>query len=433
MKISILTVFPEIYDSFLTTSLIAKAIEKGLVEFNIVRFSDMCAPKERIDEPTVGPGVGMILKPDIIEKAILDAESKWGKGYKVFFSPKGKRLTQPELKKQASNFSSIQVDASDDHLILVCPRYEGLDARVVEHYADEVVSIGDYVLMGGDLPAQVYLEGFLRLVPGVIGNMKSVLEDSFEGAFLDHPQYGLPVDWNKKSIPEVLRSGDHAKIKEWRDDAAAKDTVLNRFDWFRSHANKADRAVGKKFIPEHYVALMHKDILIKGGRVGHTSITSLDIHDIARSGATYGVKNSFVVSALKDQHAIMSEFLGFWSSPEGRAYNPKRYDAISRIVPTSSLEEVVEKIGQKPIIVATSAQRHDKIETLDYYSQKQLWSSGRPILLVFGTGQGLSNLILDQCDYLLGPIEGVDDFNHLSVRSAVAIVLDRLLGINQAS
>ncbi len=434
MKISILTIFPELYDAFLKTSIIARAQEKGLLQFNIIRFSDLCEPKVRIDEPTVGPGVGMILTPSVVESAIEIAEAKWGKGYKIFFSPRGTPLKQSTLK---TVYSKIEPNNNDSmHLILICCRYEGLDERVLETYADKVISIGDYVLMGGDLPAQVLLEGLLRLLPGVVGKKESVEKESFEGPFLDYPQYGLPVEWNKQVIPEVLRSGNHAIIEQWRKEKSIKKTVLERFDWLRKNKlSKNDKDLVRSFIPKHYVALMHNDVILKAfNKVGNTSITSIDIHDISRSSATYGIENVFLVSALKDQHAILEKFLDFWMSSEGKKYNTTRFEAIKKVVPAFDFDQVVEVIynkeGKKPIIIATSAKIQSEVKSLDYYSQEVIWKQDRPVLFVFGTGQGLSSEFLQKCDYLFGPINGLIDYNHLSVRSAVSIVLDRWLGLN---
>ena len=202
IKISIITVFPELYENFISTSLIQRAVEQGIVQFNLVRFSDMCQPKERIDEPTVGHGSGMIIKPEVIQKAIDLCQEQWGTGFKIFFSPQGQRLDQRKLSKiykkliartqdQADNLanpSEIPTDSgatasakSPLHLILICSRYEGIDERVQNFYADMVLSIGDYVLMGGDLPAQVFLEGLLRLIPNVVGKTTSVENESFQG------------------------------------------------------------------------------------------------------------------------------------------------------------------------------------------------------------------------------------------------------------
>lgn len=446
MKISIITAFPQLYESFLSTTLVGNAVSKNLISFNLVRFADLCPIKVRIDEPTAGPGPGMVIKPDIIERGIAQCEAQFGKGFKIFFSPQGTLLTQPLLKNLATQFfatsketnaSELKVQAAqqNNHIILICPRYEGVDARVEEYYADLVLSIGDYVLMGGDLPAQVFIEGFLRLMQGVIGNQESIDQESFESAFFDYPSYGQEPVWKEQELPTILRSGNHAAIKKWRSEQACKKTVLNRFDWFKAASpTQEELSLAQHCIPPHYAALMHTDVMIKGIGVGNTSVTSIDLHDIARSGATYGLKNLFMVSPLLDQQAIMNEFLKFWRSPEGAAYNPGRSQAVCAIEQTLSLDQTIEfiekKEGKRPLIIATSAknQNHEKI--IDYQSQGLIWKQNRPILFLLGTGQGLSDSALEKCDYLLIPLQGMTNFNHLSVRSATAIIFDRWLGLN---
>lgn len=450
MKISIITVFPELHEQFIKTSIIGRAIEKGLLEFSFVRFSDMCPPKERIDEPTVGPGTGMILKPEVVQQAIDTCEKKWGPGYKVFFSPQGEKLDQPKLAEIARQLSLAAASKTESptsepseannqtsqHLILICPRYEGIDARVEEHYADLIVSIGDYVIMGGDLPAQIFLEGLLRLVPGVVGKQESVDQDSFQTPFFDHPGYGLPVTWEGKTIPEVLRSGNHAEIDRWRKDTAAKKTIEQRFDWFAScQPTEEDIKRAKKYIPNHYVALMHTDVNLKEGRVGTTSIASLDIHDTARACATYDIKNFFIVSPLHDQQEVAKTFLSFWRSEQGTKYNPSRQHAVNIVQLVTSFDQLVATIeqqeGVRPIIVTTSAKSQPFGLKIDYHSQAEVWRHHRPVLFVFGTGQGLSDPILAKSDYALIPVQGLSSYNHLSVRSAVSIILDRWLGLHQ--
>jgi tRNA (guanine37-N1)-methyltransferase len=165
--------------------------------------------------------------------------------------------------------STAKLDKPIKHLILVCPRYEGVDARVEEYYADKVISIGDYVLMGGDLPAQVFIEALLRHLPGVVGNESSVEQESFTGPFLDYPEYGLPVEWKGMEIPEVVRSGDHQRIAKWRCEQACKKTILKRFDWFVSSSpSKKDLALCLEMIPPHYVVLMHTQVNLKVGHIG---------------------------------------------------------------------------------------------------------------------------------------------------------------------
>ncbi|MFH1644431.1 MAG: tRNA (guanosine(37)-N1)-methyltransferase TrmD [bacterium] len=437
MKISILSVFPEIYDSFIKISLVDRAIKNGIVEFNLIRFSDLVEPKKRMDEPTCGPGVGMIIKPEVIQAAIEQSEKKWGPGFKVFFSAQGQKIDQKILNTFVEEFVGNplggNVSKNTQHIILVCARYEGIDDRVEQHYADLVLSIGDYVLMGGDLPAQVFIEAFLRLISGVVGKTESVEKESFQTPFLDYPQFGLPKEWKGEQIPEILLSGDHAKIENWRKEQSCEKTLLNRFDWLRSQElTRAVVDLCNKFIPNHYVALMHTDVIVNN-KSGNTSITSLDIHDIARSGKTYGIKNYFVVTKIEDQLKILKEFLNFWLSDIGKEYNLSRYQAVERVLPARSLDDVIKQIREKegtdPIIITTSAKDFEHKEKIDFNSQGLVWKQKKPVLFLFGTGQGLSDEILQRSDYLLLPIEGLTDYNHLSVRSAAAIIMDRFLGL----
>ena len=319
MKISILTVFSNIYDSFLETSLIKKAQESGLVSFDVQEYFSFCEPKERIDTPTFGHGAGMVIKPIVVQKGIESQDKKYGKSFKIFLSPDGKKLDQKVVKKLSEKISKV------DHLMFVSSRYEGQDCRVEEHYADEVISIGDFVLMGGDLPVMILIEALLRYVPGVVGKQESVLNDSFSGPFVDYPQFSAPVTWKGYKVPEIVRSGDHGKVSQWRQEQAAEKTVLRHFQWLRSYSvNDEQKDLAARFIPSHYVALMHDQIALEKGRVGTTSVASLDIHDIARSAQTYGLKNYFMVTPLADQQKIIKKLQDFWDSDVGQKYNKSR-------------------------------------------------------------------------------------------------------------
>ncbi len=441
MKLSIITVFPQFYDHFLGTSLIARAIQEKRLSVQVLQFSQFVEVKQRIDEPTVGPGAGMIIKPEVMEAAIEHAKKTFGEGKVIFFSPQGTVLNQRVVKKLVSEFSVVPVESENVgstqdelHLILVCPRYEGIDPRVEKHYADTVISIGDYVLMGGDLPAQVFLEALLRYLPGVVGDQRSVENDSFSTSLLDYPEYGLPSEWKGMAIPDILRSGNHALINEWRHEKALEKTILKRFDWFASsQPEKNEREAALKKIPPHYVVLMHDQIKQADGRIGTTSVTSIDLHDTARSCATYGIKNFFVVTPLEDQQRVIDVFLSFWRSEEGKEYNLSRYKAVSRVLALKSLEEAIQTVrdqtGQEPLIIATCAKKHSHTTKIDYKSQTTVWAHNRPVLFLFGTGQGLADAVVEKADYLLVPVNGLTDFNHLSVRSAMAIILDRWLGL----
>jgi len=430
MNISILTVFDQLYEPFVHTSLVGRAQEKGIVHIDVQSFFSYVQPKERIDAPTFGPGAGMLIRPDVVQKAIEDKESRYGKAFKIFFSPRGEKLDQRV-------FETIAARAQEyGHLMLVPARYEGMDARVEEEYADMIVSVGDFVLMGGDVPAMMLIEGILRLIPHVVGKTESVSRESFSGPFVDFPSYTEPLEWKGKRVPDVIRSGNHGAIEKWRNEHAAQTTVREHFSWLRSQElTHDDKQLVQQYIPHHYVALMHSDVLIGEERkLGVTSVTSIDIHDIARSSKTYGVVDFFIVTPLIDQQKIVQKMLDFWKKGIGFEYNRCRYNAIQLVQLVDSLDEVIKKIeekeGKKPLVVATSAQLTDAQEVISFYDQKKVWKADRPVLMLFGTGQGLSQAVIERCDYVLLPINGFPDFNHLSVRSAAAIILDRWLGIN---
>src|SRR3990167_28172 len=428
MNISLVTLFPQLYKPFLDASLIGRARQSGSITTDLINLLDLTEPKKRIDSPTVGPGTGMLIKPEIMQKAIDIQQEKYGRAFRIFFSPQGKKIDKKLLKELAP------IIQQQEHLMLIASRYEGIDARIEEEYADIVLSLGDFVLMGGDIPAMAFLEGILRLIPGIVGKLESVEKDSFTGPWVDYPEYTLPVEWQGHKIPEIVQSGNHAAIEQWRLDQAAQKTVIGHFQWLRSWALKdKQKELAARYIPSHYMVLMHDQMRLKDGRIGTTSVTTMDIHDIARSCRTYGIKNFFISTPFIDQRTIVQTLLDFWQSDEGIRYNSHRHQAIRNVCLTESFEETVKYIekkeGKKPIVIATSAQYHE-LPVLSYSDQQKVWEQSRPVLILLGTAHGISNTVLEQCNYMLAPIEGFTDFNHLAVRSAAGIILDRWLGIN---
>lgn len=409
-----------------------KAGEKGVVSYNLHNLFALCGPHERIDGPTFGHGAGVVLRPEIIEKGIEVLEQQSGPAFKIFFSPHGKKLDQDLLKELYTKISA------KGHVMLLPARYEGMDSRVEDYYADAVISVGDLVLMGGDVPAMVFLEGFMRLIPGVVGKQMSVERESFSNAFVDYPEYAAPVTWKGIAVPEVLRSGHHQEIENWRQDQAAQRTVYQHFDWLRTHTTTPkQQELVKKYIPAHYVVLMHTQVMLPGGQEGTTSVTSIDIHDIARSAKTFGLKNYFIVTPLADQQNIVQTLLDFWQKGNGVSYNFQRHEALQEAALKESLQAVIDAIevqeGKKPILIATSAKKSESDKLISFDDQAVVWQEKRPVLFILGTGHGLSPELLEKCDYILLPIEGFSDFNHLSVRSAAAIIFDRWLGVNLRS
>jgi tRNA (guanine37-N1)-methyltransferase len=429
MIISINTLFPDLYTAFCKTSILGKAVEKGFISFQVRNMLDVCAPKERVDGPTFGHHAGMIIKPEVIERAVTTTEAAHGKSLRIFFSPRGKKLNQDlvrDISTQAQQYG---------HISLYAARYEGIDARAENVYADYLISLGDFVLMGGDLPAQITIEALVRYFPGVVGSQESVERDSFSGPFVDCPGYTAPVVWHNQEVPPVLRSGDHKKIETWSKETSAKETLLHHFDWLRTHTVPSeDRALVRGLIPHHYVALMHDEIMLPPDRIGTTSVTSLDIHDIARSATTYIFNGFFIVTPLIDQQKIVQTLLDFWREGDGISYNPDRHKALANTSIASSYTDVIEAIEdkekKKPLVIATSARTYNTVKTITYHDQGLVWQQERPVLLLLGTGRGLAPQVLERADYIFAPLNSYADFNHLSVRSAAAIIFDRWLGVN---
>ena len=213
-----------------------------------------------------------------------------------------------------------------------------------------------------------------------------------------------------------------------------KKSVLTHFDWLRSYdVSEKEKKQIQSTIPPHYVALMHDGVVLPG-RVGTSSVTSLDIHDIARSSTSYGLAHYFLVTPLKDQQRIVNTLLDFWRSEVGVSYNPHRHETMNRVSVIENLEAVIEKIkedtGKEPLLIATAARPLEGKPLLSYWQQDEVWQHDRPVLFLLGTAHGLGQNLIQRADYLLGPVKGFSDYNHLSVRSAAAIIFDRWLGMN---
>ena len=214
------TIFPAIFESPLRESLLGRAIGKGLLNIRVHDLREWSEDRHRtVDDAAFGGGPGMVMKPEPFFAAVESLDPD--RGRVLLLSPAGRRLDQ----------GSVRELGREEHLTLLCGRYEGVDERVVEGLPAEEVSIGDYVLAGGEVPALVVIEAVTRLVPGVIGKEESHERDSFAGPdLLDHPHYTRPADYRGMAVPEVLLSGDHGAIERWRREAAREKTRRNRPD-----------------------------------------------------------------------------------------------------------------------------------------------------------------------------------------------------------
>ncbi|MEK7090876.1 MAG: tRNA (guanosine(37)-N1)-methyltransferase TrmD [Patescibacteria group bacterium] len=203
MQVDILTLFPEMFAGPFEHSILRRAQDKLLVEIKIHNLRDWATDKYKsVDDKPYGGGPGMVMRVDIVDKAV----KAMGKGKVILLDAGGKKFDQ-RLARDLSH---------DEHLILICGHYEGVDHRVHEYIADEIISIGDYVLSGGEIPAMVVVDTVVRLLPGALGNEQSLVEESHNEQEIEYPQYTRPEDYKGWKVPEVLLSGDHAKIKQWR-------------------------------------------------------------------------------------------------------------------------------------------------------------------------------------------------------------------------
>lgn len=223
MKIDILSLFPEFIEAFFHQSMIKRALEAGLMEMAVTNPRDFTLKKHRqVDDTIYGGGAGMLMMcQPLFDAARHVLPEKGPRDRMIFLSPAGKPFTQDKAKELYADY---------DHLVLICGHYEGVDHRVEQYLADELISIGDYVLTGGELGAMVISDAVARMVPGVLGDSGSAASDSFYEPILEYPQYTKPADYNGWKVPEVLLSGHHANIAKWRRKEALRRTLHCRPD-----------------------------------------------------------------------------------------------------------------------------------------------------------------------------------------------------------
>lgn len=219
MKIDVLTLFPELYDGFKEWSIINRAIEKNIFSLNAINIRDFSEDKhKRVDDYPFGGGPGMIMKTGPIYKAISHAKTE--DSMVIYLSPQGKPYNQ-----QLANTLS-----KEKHLILLCGHYEGIDNRIIDNFIDLEISIGDYVLTGGEIPSLVLIDSVIRLLPGTLSNEESYMDESHYDGKLEHDQYTRPRQFKGIEVPQVLLSGNHKKIDEWRKYSSMKNTYIKRPD-----------------------------------------------------------------------------------------------------------------------------------------------------------------------------------------------------------
>ena len=223
-SVHILTLFPEMFPGPLNFSLVGKALKEKIWSLNLVDLRDFAenGPKS-VDDKPYGGGPGMIIKSEVIDNALKKVTKKIKQYSLIYLTPKGKKINQKKIKELVKK----------DNLILLCGKYEGIDQRVIENWSMEELSIGDFVLSGGEIAAMSLLDSCIRLLPGVVGSSEALKHETFENNLLEYPQYTKPSNWKGRKVPDILLSGNHQKIEEWRKKKSFEITKLKRPDLFK--------------------------------------------------------------------------------------------------------------------------------------------------------------------------------------------------------
>ncbi len=431
MHFNLVTLFPDFFSSPLAMGLMHRAVEKGIASFSLHNPRDKSTNKhQNVDDRPYGGGAGMVMLAEPLA-ATLESIGHAHRGEQqaarlIYLSPKGKPLSQ-SLARELS---------TEKTLTIICGRYEGIDARIEELFPVECISVGDFVLNGGESAALCLIESVARLLPDFMGDEASGTEESFSDGLLEYPHYTRPMDFRGVSVPEVLRSGDHGRIAKWRREQSVQTTLHNRPELLQDAClTEADQAFLCSLLKERkgrnlYCALVHYPVLDKYKNSVAVSLTNLDIHDIARSSCTFGLGGYYILTPILDQQKLLADILRHWQEGAGKSSNPARDIALSKVKGLACVEEAIldiEKItGQHPLVLGTAA-RLTQNQTFGFARVREELAE-RPVLLLFGTGHGLAYECESLCQGFLPPVRWQNGYNHLSVRSAVAIILDRVLG-----
>ena len=434
-RFDVVTLFPELVQGYLEGSILGRAKAAGLIDVAYTSPRDFATDRHRtVDDAPFGGGAGMVMMPEPLAQAIEAVRTARAPARVVLLGPTGTPLTQERLERYASEGS----------LALVCGRYEGIDERIAGSMVDEEVSLGDYVLTGGELAAMAVIDGVSRLLPGVLGNALGPADESFAGEpLLEHPQYTRPRSWRGMDVPEVLLSGDHGAIARWRREQRLARTrerrpeLLVGFEPGPETPGEKQKRLECPGRMDIYIALVHHPVRNRNGDEVATAVTNLDIHDLARAARSYGVRGYFLVTPLVQQRSLVERIVDHWLRGGGAVFNPVRAQAFDRVRTAASTDEAIAVVtaetGHRPLTVVTGAGFDEGEEGVVSYDalRERLHQGPGSALILFGTGWGLTDETIARCDLRLPAIQvrdGGDGYNHLSVRSAASIIIDRLLG-----
>ena len=427
LHFNLVSLFPEFFDSPLHCGLMARAQQQGIISFSTYNPRDFSDNKHRhIDDRPFGGGPGMVMQIKPMAATLRHIASP---GRILLLTPQGYPFNQDmacELAKESE-------------LTLICGRYEGIDARLADLFPLTPVSVGDAVLNGGETAALAIIEAVARLCPGFMGKEASGEEESFALGCLEYPHFSRPENFENHCVPDELLSGNHALIAHWRRKEALAQTLRYRPDMLATASlSQKDMAI-LKTLPRIQAGrnfsfcLVHSPVQIERKKEGISSLTNLDIHDIARISASYGMGTMYVVTPLRDQLALLQNLLHHWTQGQAAKSHPDRAKALARVRAVASIDEAIHlstvERGIRPTLIASSASWPPKAKHTNPLVAQDLQAmlSHVPVMFLLGTAQGLAQTAIDKCDAQIRPLRFLD-YNHLSVRSAAAIMADRILG-----
>ncbi|MBQ2698403.1 MAG: tRNA (guanosine(37)-N1)-methyltransferase TrmD [Firmicutes bacterium] len=426
MRIDILTLFPAMFTP-LDESIIKRARAKGVVDIRVTNIRDYTTDKHQTtDDRLYGGGAGMVMKPEPLFAAVEDVTVA-AHPRVLITSPQGRPYDQALARELAQ----------EEQVIIICGHYEGIDERVIETLATDVVSMGDFVLTGGEVPALAITDSITRLLPGALGDDRAAVDESFSESLLEYPQYTRPPVFRGMEVPQVLQNGNHAEIEKWRRRQSLQRTLKNRPDLLQTAVlSDADLAYLAELKAQQvkpfrlFVALVHYPVYNKKKQVVATSLTNLDLHDIARAACTYGAEGYYIIQPQEEQKKQMEELLAYWQQGFAASYNADRQQALALARYAATLDEAVAAIEAEYGAVQTVATSAGGAAGQVGYAELRriMEERGGNYLLLLGTGWGLTDELLDNADYRLRPVYGAGSYNHLSVRSAASVILDRLMG-----
>lgn len=427
LRFHLVSLFPEFFRSPLETALLGRAREAGIVDFSFHDPRSFSTSRHHhVDDRPYGGGPGMVMQGEPVAVALRSIEKP---GRMILLAPSGRPLNDALARELAR----------EEDLTLICGRYEGLDARLLDIFPLEPVSVGEAVLNGGETAALAVIESVARLVPGFMGKEESGDDESFSNGLLEYPHYTRPEVLEGREVPEVLRGGDHGAVARWRRQQSLVTTLRVRPDLLDSAPLVAEDARHLATLPRTRAGrnlsfcLVHYPVLLGRKNSGVSSLTNLDIHDIARISRSYAMGPFYAVTPLEDQQRLLQAIVRHWTQGAGSRGNPDRAQALATVCPAESVdaavEHLTERTGMRPRVVASSASwpAHKHAPPPLCPADVCRMCEEGPVLLLLGTAQGLAPEVLARCDGVLRPIRYLG-YNHLSVRSAAAILADRILG-----